>query len=66
MFRFIIILLILNFYYPAFSSTKEKIISQMRLTNILSFEFIQTIGKKNENGFCIIKYPKKIFCEYMG
>jgi outer membrane lipoprotein-sorting protein len=66
MFRFIIILLILNFYYPAFSSTKEKIISQMRLTNILSFEFIQTIGKKNENGFCIIKYPKKIFCKYSG
>jgi len=54
----------LNFYNPAFSSIKEKIISQMRLTNILSFNFIQTIGEKKENGSCIIKYPKKIYCEY--
>ena len=66
MFRFLTILLILNFYNPAFSSTKEKIISQMNLTNTLSFNFIQTINEKNENGSCIIKYPKKIFCQYNG
>ena len=66
MLKFLTILLILNFYNPAFSSVKEKIISQMKLTNILSFNFIQKIGKKNENGSCIIKYPKKIFCEYAG
>ena len=66
MFRFILILLILNFYNPATSSVKEKITYQMNLTNVLSFNFIQTINKKNESGFCIIKYPKKIFCEYVG
>jgi len=66
MLKFITILLILNFYNPAFSSVKEKIISQMKLSNTLSFNFIQTIGEKTENGSCIIKYPKKIFCEYMG
>tara|TARA_B110000090_G_C13297173_1_gene414312 strand:+ start:123 stop:677 length:555 start_codon:yes stop_codon:yes gene_type:complete len=66
MFRCAIILFILNFYNPVFSSTKEKIISQMKLTNILGFDFIQTIDKKSENGFCIIKYPKKIYCEYEG
>ena len=66
MFRCAIILFILNFYNPAFSSTKEKIISQMKLINILGFDFIQTIDKKSENGFCIIKYPKKIYCEYEG
>jgi len=66
MFRLILILLILNFYNPATSSVKEKIISQMNLTNILSFNFIQTINKKNESGSCIIKYPKKIFCKYVG
>ena len=66
MFRFLTIVLILNFYNPAFSSTKEKIISQLMFTNILSFNFIQTIGVKKENGSCIIKYPKKIFCEYVG
>ena len=64
MFRCAVVLLLLNFYNPCFSSTKEKIISQMKVTNILSFNFIQTIDKKNENGSCIIKYPKKIFCEY--
>ena len=36
----------------------------MQLTNNLSFNFIQTIDNKNENGKCIIKYPKKIWCEY--
>tara|TARA_B110000483_G_C18051741_1_gene486808 strand:+ start:99 stop:653 length:555 start_codon:yes stop_codon:yes gene_type:complete len=64
MFRVLIIFLILNFYNPVFSSTKEKIISQMQLTNNLSFDFIQTIDDKNESGKCIIKYSKKIWCEY--
>ena len=64
MLRFLIVFFILNFYNPAFSSTKEKIISQMQLTNNLSFDFIQTIQNKNENGKCIIRYPKKMWCEY--
>ena len=64
MFRVLIIFFILNFYSPVFSSTKDKIISQMQLTNNLSFNFIQTINNKSENGKCIIKYPKKIWCEY--
>ena len=64
MFRGLIIFFILNFYNPVFSSTKEKMISQMQLTNNLSFNFIQTIDNKNENGKCIIEYPKKIWCEY--
>ena len=62
--KILIILFILNFYSYAFSSTKEKIISQMQLTNNLSFNFVQTINNKNENGKCIIKYPKKIWCKY--
>ena len=66
MLRFLTILLILNFYNPAFSSVKDRIISQMRLTNNLSFNFVQTVDNKNESGSCIIKYPKKIFCEYVG
>jgi len=64
MFRSLIIFFMLNFYNPVFSSEKEKIISQMYLTNNLSFNFIQTINNKNENGKCIIKYPNKIWCEY--
>jgi len=64
MFRVLIFFFILNFFTQAFSSTKEKIISQMQLVTNLSFNFIQTIDDKNENGKCIIKYPKKIWCEY--
>ena len=64
MFRILIILFLLNIYTPVFSSIKEKIIFQMQLTNNLSFNFIQTIDNKNENGKCIIMYPKKIWCEY--
>ena len=62
--KVIIILLFFSFYLPANSSPKDKIISQMKLTNNLSFNFIQTINDKSEDGKCIIEYPKKIFCEY--
>ena len=64
MLRLLIIIFILNFYNPVFSSIKEKIISQMQLTNNLSFNFIQTINDKSESGKCILEYPKKIYCEY--
>ena len=45
---------------------KEDIISKMQITNNLSFNFIQTVDKKSENGTCILEYPKKIYCEYDG
>ena len=64
MFKVIIILLFLSFYFSANASPKDKIISQMKLTNNLSFNFIQTINDKSEDGKCTIEYPKKIFCEY--
>ena len=66
MLRVAMVLLIINFCDPAFSSPKDGIISQMKLTKTLSFNFIQSIDEKKENGSCIIKYPKKIFCEYKG
>ena len=64
MFRVLIIFFVLNTYNPVLSSIKEKLISQMKLTKNLSFNFIQTIDDKNENGKCVIKYPKKIWCKY--
>ena len=64
MFRAFFILLIFNLYSPALSSVKENIISRMKITNNLSFDFIQIINEKKENGNCIIEYPKKIFCKY--
>ncbi len=64
MLRVIIVLLFFSFCIPVNSSMKDKIISQMELTNNLSFNFIQTINDKSEDGKCIIEYPKKIFCKY--
>ena len=64
MLKILIILLFFNFYLPANSLPTNKIISQMKLTNNLSFNFKQTINDKSEDGKCIIEYPKKIFCEY--
>ena len=66
MLKIIIILLFFSFYIPANASPKNKIISQMKLIDNLSFNFIQTIDNKNEDGKCIIEYPKKIFCEYIN
>jgi len=66
MLRMVIILIVLNFYNPALTSIKEDIISKMQFTNNLSFNFIQTVDDKSENGLCIVEYPKKIWCEYEG
>ena len=66
MLRIVIIFIILNFYDPAQTSIKEDIISKMKTTNNLSFNFIQTVDNKSENGMCILEYPKKIYCEYNG
>ena len=66
MLRIVIIFIILNFYDPAQTSIKEDIISKMKTTNNLSFNFIQTVDNKSENGTCILEYPKKIYCEYSG
>jgi len=49
--RILIIFILLNFYNPALPSMKEDIISKMKSTNNLSFNFIQTINDKSEN-FC--------------
>jgi outer membrane lipoprotein-sorting protein len=64
MLKVITILLFFSLCNLANSSIKDKIISQMKLTNNLSFNFIQTINVKSEDGKCIIEYPKKIWCEY--
>ena len=64
MFRIVVIFILLNFYNSALASIKEDIILKMQITNNLSFNFIQTINDKSENGKCILEYPKKIYCEY--
>ena len=60
------IIFIIIFFYPLniFASSKELIKNKLNQTNNISFKFIQKIGKKTEEGECVILYPKKIFCKY--
>ena len=64
MIRILFFFILLNFYNPAFSSIKDKIIYRLNSIDNFSFNFIQTVNQKEEGGSCIIEYPKKIYCEY--
>ena len=64
MLRILIFFLILNFYNSVHASINNEIILKLKQTKNLSFYFKQTINEKSENGNCVIKYPKKIYCEY--
>tara|TARA_X000000368_G_C22973010_1_gene686313 strand:- start:435 stop:989 length:555 start_codon:yes stop_codon:yes gene_type:complete len=60
----LIFFLSLIIFSPLEASNKDKIISNLKEINNLSFNFKQTISDKTENGNCIVQYPKKIFCKY--
>ena len=63
--RIILIFFFLHvFHLPAQASFKKHIINKFELTNNMSFNFKQSINGKNEEGNCIIKYSKKIYCKY--
>ena len=49
---------------PVHAALKDQIILNLKKTENLTFDFKQTIGEKTEEGNCIIKYPKKIYCSY--
>ncbi len=60
------LIFILIFFYPLniFASSKQLIKNKLEETDNISFKFIQKIGKKTEQGECIISYSKKILCKY--
>ena len=62
--RILILIFFFLFQISANASIKSKIINNLKLTKNLKFDFEQRIGKKIEEGECIIAYPKKIFCKY--
>ncbi len=62
--KYFFILFFLVFINNASASTKQKIIENLSNIENLTFNFEQNINGKTENGRCIIKYPKKIFCKY--
>ena len=48
------------------ANNKQDIINNLKNTHNINFDFEQNINKKIEKGNCVIQYPKKIFCEYVG
>ena len=63
--KILILLIIFNANITiVFAATKENIILNFNKIQNISFKFKQTIGKKTEEGNCIIQYPKKIYCIY--
>ena len=62
--RIFILIFFFLFQNSVNASVKSKIVSNLKLTENLKFNFIQKIGKKIEEGECIGSYPKKIFCKY--
>ena len=52
------------FIDTSLASIKENIIENLKKTNNLTFDFIQNIDQKEQDGKCIISYPKKIYCKY--
>ena len=62
-------LYIFSFFFlfaHANANNKENIINNLKNTLNINFKFEQNNNKKIEKGKCIVKYPKKIFCEYEG
>ena len=53
-----------NFLNCSYASVEDKIINNFKKINNISFDFKQNINDKTEEGNCIIKYPKKIYCSY--
>jgi len=64
--KIINIIILFNFFFISYAnaSIKKNIISKFKNVQNLSFKFKQNINEKIETGNCIIKYPKKIYCEY--
>ena len=62
--KILFFILILSFNTNALASVKQNIINNFNNIENLNFKFEQNINDKIETGYCIIEYPKKIFCEY--
>ena len=62
--KIIFIFFLLNLFNYSYGSNKVEIINNFKKINNISFDFKQNINDKTEEGNCIIKYPKKIYCSY--
>ena len=66
MIKYLSIIIFLFLINNSIANNKENIINSLKETNNINFDFEQNINKKIEKGNCVIEYPKKIFCEYLG
>jgi len=64
--KIILIFFFFNLFNSCYGSAKVEIINNFKKINSISFNFKQNIEDKTEEGNCIIKYPKKIYCDYKG
>ncbi len=64
--RLIIFFFLLLIFHSnnAKASVEKNIIKNFSETRNLSFKFKQNIDEKNQEGSCVVEYPKKIFCKY--
>ena len=66
MIRYLSIIIFFLFIDNSNANNKKNIITNLKDTKNINFDFEQNINGKIEKGNCIIEYPKKIFCEYSG
>ena len=66
MIKYLYIFIILFFNINSNANNKDNIINNLKNTKNFNFDFEQNINDKIEKGNCIIEYPKKIYCEYIG
>ena len=66
MLKYLLLIFLSVLTTESIANNKENIINNLKNTNNISFEFEQNINQKIEKGNCIVQYPKKIFCEYVG
>jgi len=64
MIRFFLVIFLIIFSHQVLASDSKNIINHLQKTNNLTFNFIQSVGEKREQGKCVIEYPKKILCKY--
>ncbi len=64
--KIILIFFFFNLLNNCYGAAKVEIINNFKKINSISFDFKQNIEDKTEEGNCIIKYPKKIYCDYKG
>jgi outer membrane lipoprotein-sorting protein len=60
----IVLTVLLLFYSQLNASEKNKIIENLKKINSLQFNFTQLSSDGQENGNCILIYPKKMRCIY--